>query len=60
MPGNSSRHAKNSDYVLRPDHIETAGQDAMLTESYGNFGLGMSWLTITSFGSAIHWASVAR
>jgi hypothetical protein len=34
------RHARNSDYSLWPDIIGTAGQDAMATESYGNFGLG--------------------
>ena len=28
-----------SDYILSPDLTETAVQDAIPTESYGNFGL---------------------
>jgi hypothetical protein len=30
---------KYSDYILSPDLTETAVQDAIPTESYGNFGL---------------------
>jgi hypothetical protein len=33
------RHAKYSDYTLCTDVTETAVQEPMLTESYGNFGL---------------------
>ena len=32
---------KYSDYILSPDLTETAVQDAIPTESYGNFGLGL-------------------
>jgi hypothetical protein len=34
-----------SDYILSPDLTETAVQDAIPTESYGNFGLGDDVLT---------------
>ena len=40
------RHTGYSDYTLWSGRIETAGQEAMLTESYGNFGLdgaGPNW-----------------
>ena len=40
----SLRHATNSDYVPWPGITETPGQDAMPTESYGNFGLGTTCL----------------
>jgi hypothetical protein len=39
MSGSPLRHAGYSDYILWPDRIEAACQDAMLTESYGKLGL---------------------
>ncbi len=39
MFGQPPRHAAYSDYIPWPDITEAAGQDAVATESYSNFGL---------------------
>jgi hypothetical protein len=55
MPGNLLQHAESSDYTMRPDITETAGQDAVPTESYGNFGL-TPWYSAAGLGG---WLGVA-
>ena len=59
-----------SDYVLYAGSAESAVQDAMLTERYGNSGLKFLWATgpgpadlsshVASAGSAMRWLNSSR